>query len=72
MMHFCRLNELKVTKKTKKAAEGTIKYENCVYDTGEKLVGTEGTWTASPEAPKKEEGVDYVDDDEEYVYQDSL
>ena len=56
------------------SAEGTVKYKDCKYSNGEKLVGDKGTWKA-----EQEHGDDLEDDNdstveetdtEEYVYAD--
>jgi hypothetical protein len=51
-------------------AEGTIKYKDCKYDNGQKLVGESGTWKAHREKKTEDIKNDEATDSGEYVYAD--
>ena len=54
-------------------AEGTLKYKNCKYDSGQALIGHNGTWKAQQEKKKelgKEKETIEVLDTDEYEYSD--
>ena len=66
--------EYSVTEGDLTKAEGTIKYKDCKYDNGQKLVGDSGTWKAHLEKKtediKNDEAKEEDTDSGEYVYTD--